>query len=407
MSLYSLPKFNLSKGNNLKSFIVLSVILSLIAGFIGGASGFYYMSQSYSLKAEPGMYLPQNSQEQKIIEITREVAPAVASIIISKDVPVYEQYMQEYQDPFFGQLFEIPQQRLKGTKKQEVGGGTGVIVSSDGIVLTNKHVVSDKEAEYTVFTNDGKKYPAKVMALDPVQDLAIIKIEQTGLPVSFPTVKLGDSDKIQQGQTAITIGNALGEFKNTVSAGIVSGLSRTITASGGGTDETLEDIIQTDAAINQGNSGGPLINLNGEVIGINTAMVQSAQSIGFAIPINKAKRDIDQVKATGKISYPFLGVRYVLITDEVKTKYNLSVDYGAYIMKGDNGEPAVSAGSSAEKAGIKEGDVILELNNEKISSDNSLAKLISKHKPGDKVSIKYLRDGKESVVDAVLTERTE
>ncbi|MCX6764953.1 MAG: PDZ domain-containing protein, partial [Candidatus Nealsonbacteria bacterium] len=205
----------------------------------------------------------------------------------------------------------------------------------------------------------------------------------------------------------IAIGNALGEFRNTVSSGVISGLSRTINASGGSSSETLEDVIQIDAAINPGNSGGPLINLNGEVIGINTAMVQQAQSIGFTIPINKAKRDVMQVRATGKISYPFLGVRYILINDAVKEKYKLSVDNGAYVQKGDNGEPAVSKGSAADKAGFKEGDIITEINGQKITQDTSLSEIISKFSPGDKITLKYLRDNKEATVETTLGERNE
>ena len=189
--------------------------------------------------------------------------------------------------------------------------------------------------------------------------LAVIKIQSTG--TVFKPVTLGDSSGIQIGQTAIAIGNALGQFSNTVSVGVVSGLQRTISASDqmGSVSETLEGIIQTDAAINAGNSGGPLLNLRGQVIGINTAMAQGAQDIGFALPINMAKKDISQVVATNKIVYPFLGVRYVLVDDQVKQKYNLSVDYGALVLKGNNGEPAVNPGSGAAKAGIKENDVIL------------------------------------------------
>jgi serine protease Do len=348
-------------------------------------------------------YSPQTSQEEAIIRAVKEASPAVVSIVISKDVPVMEQYfVNPFNDPFFN--FQIPQYRQKGTEKQEIGGGTGFIVSEDGLILTNKHVVSDEQADYTVFTNDGKKFTAKVLARDPVQDLAIIKIESSD---KFPIVRIGNSDNIQIGQSAIAIGNALGEFRNTVSAGVISGLGRTVNASGASVSETLEDIIQTDAAINPGNSGGPLLNLKGEVIGINTAMASGAQSIGFAIPINKAKKDITQIKSSGKITYPFLGIRYTLINEKIKEDKKLSVDYGAYIAKGQNGEAAVQSGSVAEKAGIKEGDIILEFNNEKITQDNSLAKVISKYNPGDKVSLKILRDGKEIVLDVVLGERAD
>lgn len=434
--MFELPKFNLKEksediakslnsGKKFK-FISFVVIIAVLCGLAAGAlSGyyFYYQTQQYlkNLHLVPletavngqEQYLAQTTQEDKTINTIKEVAPAVVSIIISKDVPVYEQYYYNPfgNDPFFEQFqFQVPGQRQNGTQKQEVGGGTGVIVSPDGIILTNKHVVLDENAEYTVFTNDGKKYAAKVLARDPVQDLAIIQIDKDKLDnkdMAFPTAKLGDSDKIELGQTAIAIGNALGEFNNTISVGVISGLSRTITASGTGFSETLEDIIQTDAAINEGNSGGPLLNLKGEVVGINTATVLQAQSIGFTIPINRAKRDIEQIKSIGKIIYPFLGVRYILITDEVKKDKNLSADYGALIAKGASGESAISKGSAADKAGLKENDIILEFNGEKITQNNSLTKVMDKYKPGDKISLKILRDSKEQTLDIILGERTE
>jgi len=242
------------------------------------------------------------------------------------------------------------------------------------------------------------------LARDPVQDLAIIKIEKAD--ESFKVVKLGDSSKLQIGQTVITIGNALGEFRNTVSVGVISGLGRKVTATGGGIVETIEDVIQTDAAINKGNSGGPLLNLRGEVIGINTAMALEAENIGFTIPINKAKKAIEQVKAFGKIVYPFLGIRYVLITEDLQQKNNLPVNYGALITGGE-GEPAITPGSVAQTAGLKEGDIILEFAGEKITPENSLAKIIMKYNPGDIVTLKILSANKEKTIELTLGERSE
>jgi serine protease Do len=286
------------------------------------------------------------------------------------------------------------------------------------MVLTNKHVVLDEEADYTIFTTDGRKFPAKVLAKDPLQDLAILKIEKEKIVDSdgefqlkpFSVVKLGDSSGLQIGQTIIAIGNALGEFRNTVSVGVISGLGRTITASGGGFVETIEDVIQTDAAINKGNSGGPLLNLKGEVIGINTATVLGAQSIGFAIPVNKAKRDIEQVKTLGKIVYPFLGVYYVLITENLAEEFDLPVDYGAWIGRNAAGEyttEAIFSDSAAEKSGIERDDIILEFGGEKITPDNSLAKFIQKYNPGDKVALKILQEGEEKTIEVILGERNE
>jgi serine protease Do len=418
MSIYELPQINFPR-NRFILFLVVAIIISSSFGFLaGGFSGFYFYQQvkgylaEYNIELpEPGQqiiereYIPQTSQEQKVIEAVEKYSPSVVSIIITKDVPILEQY---FYNPFgedFPFEFQVPGYRER-TEKREVGGGSGFIVSENGMILTNKHVVLDEDAEYTVFTNDGKKFPAKVLARDPVQDLAVIKIEQSENK-NFPTVKMGDSSNLQIGQTVIAIGNALGEFKNTVSVGVISGLSRTITASGGGMVETIEDVIQTDAAINQGNSGGPLLNLKGEVIGINTATVVGAQNIGFAIPVDKAKKDIEQIKTIGKIVYPFLGVRYILINEQVQEEYDLSVDYGALIAPGSSGEAAVFSGSPAEKAGLKKDDIILEFNDEKITVENSLAKIISKYNPGDEVKLKVLRNNEEKIFWATLSEREE
>ncbi len=407
-------------------------ILVLVFAFASGVAGslvFEYLKGNFvsitpreKVAQEGGVkeYVPQTTQEQKIIDAVRLVSPAVVSIVITKDVPIIEQYFSNPFEGFFGQgspfRLQVPQYRQKGTEKKEVGGGSGFIVSADGYVVTNKHVVLDEEADYTVFTNDGKSYPAKVLAKDPLQDLAILKIEQEQIVDSagafvakpFAPVRLGDASTLQIGQSVIAIGNALGEFRNTVSVGVISGLGRTITASGGANFvETIEDVIQTDAAINKGNSGGPLLNLAGEVIGINTATVLDAQNIGFAVPINKVKRDIEQVRAVGKITYPFLGVRYVLITEALAKDRNLPVTYGALIEKGDSATPAVTIGSAADKAGMREGDIILEFNGERVSPDNSLAKLIQKYNPKDTVVMKILRGEEEKILQVTLGERSE
>ncbi|MBU4284975.1 trypsin-like peptidase domain-containing protein [Patescibacteria group bacterium] len=278
----------------IKKPIVAAILVSLIIGFIGGfIGGFLGKDFVFGNKQE----IPERVLKT-IPEVVKEVSPAVVSVIISKYVPIL---VQEYYNPFGeNSPFNIMIPRIveKGKELKEVGGGSGFIVSSDGMIVTNKHVVLDEKAQYTVLVNDGNKYSAKVLARDPNQDIAIIKIEANGLS----TVNLGDSDSIEIGQSVIAIGNALGEFRNTVSVGIISGLMRTITAGGGGFEEKLEEVIQTDAAINLGNSGGPLLNLFGEVIGMNTAMATDAENIAFAIPVNKIKKDISDVEATGKIN---------------------------------------------------------------------------------------------------------
>lgn len=402
--------------------------VSVVSGLAGGVVFEYLKGNLVSIAPRENVaqeggvqeYVPQTTQEQKIIDAVKNVSPAVVSIVITKDVPIIEQYFTNPFEEFFGQgspfRLQIPQFRQKGTEKKEVGGGSGFIVSADGYVVTNKHVVLDDDADYTVFTNDGKSYPAKVLAKDPLQDLAVLKIDQEQIVDSagaytakpFGAVRLGDADALQIGQSVIAIGNALGEFRNTVSVGVISGLGRTITASGGSNFvETIEDVIQTDAAINKGNSGGPLLNLAGEVIGINTATVLDAQNIGFAVPINKVRRAIEQVRSVGKITYPFLGVRYVLITDAIAKDRDLPVNYGALVEKGEGSTPAVTPGSSAEKAGILEGDIVLEFNGERVSPDNSLSKLIQKYNPKDTVVVKILRDDQEKILQVTLGERSE
>jgi S1-C subfamily serine protease len=361
------------------------------------------------VKPEVPLYKPAEDFEAAVVAAVKKASPAVVAITISKNVPIIEScpgqspfgdLPPEFRQ-FFGDLpqFSVPCQ--KGTELKEIGGGSGFIISADGLIVTNKHVASDKSASYAVFTSEGKKYDASIVATDPTQDLAILRIAGSG----FPTVALGNSASIELGQTAIAIGNALGEFRNTVSVGVISGLSRTITASGGSSGvETLAGVIQTDAAINPGNSGGPLLNLRGEVIGINTAMAGGAQSIGFAIPINRAKKAIDSVKANGEIRAAYLGVRSMTITPELAKKQGLFVDHGALIRGGDDG-PAVMKDSPAEKAGLLAEDIILEVNGEKISEDNPLFAVIAGYNPGDTVTLKVNRKGEDLEIRATLGKR--
>jgi S1-C subfamily serine protease len=352
----------------------------------------------------------KNDYEQAIIDAVQKASPAVVSIVISKDVPVIEQcpynpfsdLPEEFQQffDFGGSQFYQPCQ--KGTKKQDIGGGSGFIISSDGLIVTNKHVVSDASASYTVLTNDGKKYSAKVLARHPSLDIAMVKISASGMP----TIELGDSNGLKLGQTTIAIGNALGEFRNTVSVGIVSGLARTLTASDGfgRGSETLDNVIQTSAAINPGNSGGPLLDLSGRVIGINTAMVSGAQNIGFAIPINVAKKSIESVSSTGEINIAYLGVRYVSLDSETAKNYKVSRESGALI-KGDDNNFAVEPGSPADKVGLKEDDIIIKVDNQAVDKSNPLASIIAQKNPGDTITLAVIRDGKEITVSVTLGKR--
>ena len=394
-----------------KVLTVFSIFLvSLFLGILGGLISSTYLIKNYLKEIqiqkekiiEGGNYASQTQQDKTVVEAVKEVSPAVVSIVITKDVPIYETPFEWF--------FETPGKY----EKREIGGGSGFLISEDGLILTNNHVVSEKDADYTVFLLDGRSFPAKILATDERRDLAIIKIEGENLPKAA----LGDSDGLEIGQTVIAIGNALGEFRNTVSAGVISGLGRSISASGGGVVETLEDVIQTDAAINKGNSGGPLVSLKGEVIGINTAMAVEAENIGFAIPINKAKKDVEQFQKTGKITFPYLGIWYFNLNEdfakEVREKLKKDVpNQGAWITRWtqDNygnwyqrEDPAVVVGSAAQAAGLREDDVILEFSGQKITPQNSLARIIEKYAPGEEISLKILRGGKEIVVEATLGE---
>jgi serine protease Do len=381
------------------------------AGILDDIKNFFSPSSVQGPAATPAVSQPPlaSSHEEAVVNAVQKAAPAVVSITVSKNVPVLEQCqtspfsgLPSDLQQFFGGSFQLPQVCQRGTQLQEIGGGSGFIVSADGYILTNKHVVDDTKAEYTVLTNDGKKYAATVVARHPSLDIAIIKISANGLPV----ISLGESNGLRLGQTAIAIGNALGEFRNTVSVGVVSGLARSVTASSGaGTGtETIENVIQTDAAINPGNSGGPLLNSAGQVIGINTAMVSGAQGIGFAIPIDAAKKSIESVSKTGTIQVAYLGIRYVMLTPDLAKQYKLSVESGA-LVKGDGKNLAVEPGSPAAKAGLREGDVITKIDGADLGDQLSLSSVVSQKNPGDTIRLSVLRDGKAIEVDVLLGKR--
>lgn len=304
--------------------------------------------------------------------------------------------------PFNGENLVMPKVK-KEKERTKIGGGSGFIVSQDGYVLTCHHVVSDPEADYTVIVTPEEKYPAKVLANDPLIDVAVLKIQNK----SFPCLELGDSDKIELGETVVAIGNPLGEFEDTLSAGIISGLSRKITAFAGphARATSLRGLIQTDAAINPGNSGGPLVNLAGQAIGLNTAVIMGAQNIGFAIPINYARRTLEEVMQFGKIRRPFLGVRYVILNPELSKMNKLPVDHGALIVRESFGEPAVLKDSSADKAGLREYDIILEVDNKKVTEENSLSDSLKDREIGGEIILKVLRDRKEITLKVKLEEK--
>ncbi len=321
-------------------------------------------------------------EQEATIRAIKKVKPAVVSII------VYDYVDNIVIDPISG-LKQIKKE------KQELGSGTGFLISSDGLILTNKHVVNsafnDNTAEYRIILNSGKEYYAQLIGRDPINDLAVLKIFDKDLPY----VELGDSDQLEIGTSVIAIGNTLGKYQNSATKGIVSGLGRNLFASdNAGHSESLDNVIQTDAEINNGNSGGPLIDLFGRVVGINVAVDTRGTAIGFAIPINDAKPVIKSIKEKGVIIRPRLGVHYIMLNEEIARKNNLARSSGAWIVKGDNGLPAVLPKSPAEKAGLLEGDIIFEINAIKIQGSNSLARVIQKYKPGDRIGLKIQRGNK-------------
>lgn len=395
----------------------------ILASFAGGAS---LANRSLGAQKQQFSLLPQNdasaasvpitNDEQAVINVVKTASPAVVSIIASAQVPQVQQCTDTPTDipPQFQQFFPPGQCQQQGTTTvlQDVSAGTGFIVSADGYILTNKHVVADKQAQYTVVLNDdanlGQKVMAKLISTDPSNDIAVLKINMKNLPF----LKFGDSTSLQVGQTAIAIGYSLGEFDNTVSKGVVSGLSRSIEAggasgAGGAGVETLRGLIQTDAAINPGNSGGPLLDLSGNVIGMNVAVAQ-AQGISFAIPSNAVQLDFGQVQSSGKITgveRAFLGVRYQPITTELQSTNKLTYNYGM-LVSSDNGQPAVVSGSPADKAGLKENDIILEMDGKQLNERFLLSDAIDQHKPGDTVTIKISHNGTEKTIQVQLSKST-
>jgi len=406
-------------------FVVVILVVSIfVSATVGGLFGFLAAKngvgilgkirtgQIESLFSEKQPSQPaqikQNivQEDSAVIDVVKKTSPSVVSIVISKDVPTAT---SDFFDPFgfFSQGSGNSNRNGAGgsAQKQDIGGGTGFFITADGMIVTNRHVVDDSTASYTVVTSDDKKYPAKVLAVDPVVDIAVIKIEGD----NFPTLELGDSNTVQVGETVVAIGNSLGQFSNTVSRGIISGLKRNVTAGGEiGQAENLTNIIQTDAAINPGNSGGPLLDIDGKVIGINVAIASGAQNIGFAIPADQVTKVIDQVKTTGKISTPFLGVRYVSVDDTLQKQNNLPYNYGVLIARGNSiTDFAVIPGSPADKAGLIENDIILEINGTKIddAKGQGLTGLIAQYKAGDSVTLKIWHKGDTKDVVVVLEER--
>jgi len=367
-------------------FIIIAgcIVLCLFAGF-GGAilytsihgsnTNSQAISQHQSVSNDGNKLVTQ--EEEDIAGVVSKVRPSVVSIVTQSRVGS-------------GSLYSA---------QEEDGAGTGMIVGKDGYIMTNKHVI-DGANTITVILADGTTYTdVKLLGTDPLNDVAFLKINGVG---NLPAVELGDSTTINVGEKVVAIGNSLGQYQNTVTSGIISGTGRPISAQAGDSIENLTDLIQTDAAINPGNSGGPLLNLRGQVIGINTAIAQDAQGIGFSIPINATKGILKGVLDNGTVQRSYLGVNYIPITADIASHYGLSVKKGAYVFA-DTGQSAVVGGSPADKAGIKDKDIITKVGDVEVGDKGSVSSLVGEYAPGDTIMLTILRGSQTMTVRVTLS----
>lgn len=385
-----------------KTFLRIALLVSVVVAIQWGVFGFTWKDIADKVKL-PALVKSQNqisvgnekvtitNEENLVIKLVEEVSPSVVTVGISTTRRTGGRIEIDPFDPF-GMFRQTPGRE----EKIEQDIGSGFIISEDGLIVTNKHVISETGAKYTVITNDDKEFEVVNIYRDPTNDLAIIKINATRLK----PVQLGDSSQLKVGQFALAIGTALGEFRQTVTTGVVSGLGRGLTAGSPfeGYVERLDNVIQTDAAINPGNSGGPLLNSSGQVIGVNTAVASGAENIGFAIPINVVKEAVDNFNTTGKFSRPFLGVRYQMIGRDAAILNE--IPEGAYIQE-------VVADSPADKAGIENGDILTKIDGTRLTGENTeVSQIISKKKVGDNISVEYWRDGESKTINVQLAENS-
>ena len=367
-----------SRNNIIIVSAIVAILLCFAAGY-GGARLYSFLTQGtdsigHQSVANDGNHIV-TQQEADITNVVNKVSPSVVSILTTSQSasPLY------------------------GTREQD-SAGTGIIISKDGYILTNKHVV-DGATTVSVALSDGTTYDnVQVLGTDPLNDVAFLKIPNVN---NLTPAALGDSSTIQVGENVVAIGNSLGQYQNTVTSGIISGVGRPISAQSGNSVENLTDLIQTDAAINPGNSGGPLLNLSGQVVGINTAIIQDAQGIGFSIPINATKGMIKGVLAGKGVQRAYLGVNYLPITADVAQHYNLPVKQGGYVY-GSNGSSAVVSGSPADKAGIQDKDIITQVGGIDVGQKGDVSSLVAEYAPGDTVQLTVLRGGKTIKLNVTL-----
>ncbi len=355
-------------------------IISLLVGFLGGwlALTLFNSNGLINTGTTETKQIFFSEDGQVITEIAKEVSPSVVSITVETTTT----------NPYFSRDFT------------QSGAGTGIILTEDGLILTNRHVVPENVSSVMIVLSDGTSYEdVEVVDRDVFNDLAFLQIKDVN---GLKAATLGDSSEVEVGNSVVAIGNALGQFTNTVTSGIISGLSRPITAGDGASYDSLSNLFQTDAAINPGNSGGPLVNIKGEVIGINTAVAGNAENIGFAIPINDAKPLISSVIEEGRIIRPYLGVRYIGLTSDIAKLLELSVERGAYLYA-EQGS-AIIPNSPADEAGLQDEDIIVEVGGEKVDELNTLSTLLGHYNVGDEVELKVIRDGDEITLKATLEE---
>lgn len=361
------------------TLIVLLIFANVLVGMGGGVAGYAILSNADSAPARSlRSFLGISDDSPLSVATTKNVVVRETSAVIDAADKASQSVVSVAVTGTFRDFFGRVQQ-------QEVGQGSGFILTSDGLIVTNRHVVEGEQFTYEVSLPNGDVYPATVLARDPLADLAVLKIEATGLP----TAELGSSDALQVGQSVLAVGNALGEFENSVSLGIVSGTGRYLAVDGDG----LDDLIQTDAAINPGNSGGPLVNLEGQVVGINTAIASESggsDGVGFAIPIDAVRTVLDGVRQTGRLVRPYIGVRYQVVTRAIADARGLASAEGIILSSGTN-QPAVLPGTPAEAAGLRDGDVITQVNGETVGERASLARRLSRYRPGQEVTVTVVR----------------
>lgn len=390
---------------------LLIVIMFILVAILSGFSGAYFESRNSSNTILGGSL----SNQEKIVtsdsQLISEIAKTVGQSVVSINDTINSSGSNTSSTSFG--FFGFPQSPV-----QEQAAGTGIIISSNGLIITNRHVVPAGATNVSITLSNGvqlKNVSVIGRSTNPSLDIAFLKVNNAQGQKLVPAV-IGNSSQVQVGDPVVAIGNALGQFQNTVTSGIISGYGRNITASSSsgsgtglfgsatsGSSENLSDLFQTDAAINKGNSGGPLVNLNGQVIGINTAVAGNAQNIGFAIPINDVKGLIAQVLKSGKFVLPYLGIRYIPLTPDVANQYQLSVQFGAFIVPTNSTtQPSIAQGSPAQKAGLQPGDVIVAVNGKKINESNSLDSILYQYQPGNRVTLTVLRNNRTLSINVTL-----